>query len=110
MSGVPFTQYLRPTGRAVERWIARPVDIEAAAQRFINAGGNYTAEILRTEEVSLAAVQRVDGELRDVEVMICSNDFEVLAAVDKLVLLSVAHIGKAGPNDEQPTADPASES
>jgi hypothetical protein len=110
MSGIPFTQYLRPTGRAVERWIARPEDIEAAARRFIEAGGNYTAEILRTDEVSLAAVKRIEGELRDVEVIVCSNDFEVLAGVDKLVLLSVAHIGKADRDDTEPTSDPASES
>ena len=92
MSGIPFTQYLRPDGRPIAQWIARPVDIEAAAQRFIDAGGNYTAEVLRTGEISLAAVKQVDGELRDVEVKVCSNDEAVPVAVDQLVLLSVAHI------------------
>ena len=82
MSGIPFTQYFRPDGQTAARWIARPTDIEAAAQRFIDAGGNYTAEILRTGEVSLAAVKRVGGELRDVELIVCSNDEDVLAAVD----------------------------
>ena len=71
MSGIPFTQYFRPDGRTVARWIARPADIETAALRFIYAGGNYTAEILRTGEVSLAAVKQVGGELRDVELIIC---------------------------------------
>ena len=74
------------------------------------AGGNYTAEILRTGEVSLAAVKRVGGELRDVELIVCSNDEDVLAAVDQLVLLSVAHIGKAVSDDSEPVADPAEKS
>ena len=71
------------------------------------AGGNYTAEILPTGEVSLAAVKRVGGELRDVELIVCSNDEDVLAAVDQLVLLSVAHIGKAVSDDTELTSDPA---
>ena len=108
MSGIPFTQYLRPSGRQVDRYIARPADIETAALRFIYAGGNYTAEILRTGEVSLCAVKQVGGELRDVELIICKDE-DVLAAVDQLVLLSVAHIGKAVSDDSEPVADPASE-
>ena len=71
MSGIPFTQYFRPDGRTGARWIARPADIETAALRFIYAGGNYTAEILPTGEVSLAAVKQVGGELRDVELIVC---------------------------------------
>ena len=107
MSGIPFTQYLRPSGRQVDRYIARPADIETAALRFIYAGGNYTAEILPTGEVSLAAVKQVGGELRDVELIVCVNDEDVLAAVDQLVLLSLAHIGKAVSDDTEPTSDPA---
>ena len=110
MSGIPFTQYFRPDGHTAARWIARPTDIEAAAQRFIDAGGNYTAEILRTGEVSLAAVKQVGGELRDVELIVCVNDEDVLAAVDQLVLLSLAHIGKAVSDDTEPTSDPAEKS
>ena len=107
MSGIPFTQYFRPDGRTEARWIARPADIETAALRFMYAGGNYTAEILPTGEVSLAAVKRVGGELRDVELIVCSNDEDVLPAVDQLVLLSVTHIGKAVSDDSEPVADPA---
>lgn len=94
MTGIPFIQYMRPDGRPRPVSITRPADIEQAALRFIYAGGNYTAEILRTGEVSFAAVKQVDGELRDVEVIVCDNDEAVPLAVDKLVLLSVAHIGE----------------
>jgi hypothetical protein len=89
---IPITQYKRPDGRKQSEWVRRPTDIEAAAKRFIDAGGSYTCEVLRTGEVSLCAVKRVDGELRDVEVIVCPNDDSVLDALDKLVLLSVGHI------------------
>jgi hypothetical protein len=82
---IPFTQYLLPNGRKRDEGIDRPPEIEAIAERFIKAGGRYECEVLSTGHVSLTAVKKVDGEERDVAIIVCSNGPDVPAKVDALV-------------------------
>ena len=90
---VTFTQYLLPEGRRKEIQIVRSAEIEALAHSFIEAGGKYEAEILRTGEVSLTA--HMDGE--DMKIVLCENGPKVPDAVDRLVHESTSVI--AGFND-----------
>jgi len=89
---IPFTQYLRPDGRKKAIDIEMPAPIEHLAFTFINAGGRYEAEELRTGEVSLTAVYEVDGEDQDIAIELCPNGPEVVTAVEKLVRRSVAYL------------------
>jgi hypothetical protein len=93
---VPFTQYLLPNGRQVPVSVERPADVEEMAQRFIEAGGRYECEVLTTGQISLTAVLDVDDEPQDVEIVICRNGPDVLAATDRLVAASIRHIAPPG--------------
>lgn len=91
--GIPFTQYVLPHGRRREETIERPADIEALAQKFIDAGGRYECEVLTTGEVSFTAVFcDEDGDEQDVEIEICANGPAVREAVDALVRKSLNHV------------------
>ena len=85
---VTFTQYLLPEGRRKEIQIVRSAEIEALAHSFIEAGGKYEAEILRTGEVSLTA--HMDGQ--DIKMVLCANGPEIPQAVDRLVRESTSSI------------------
>lgn len=89
---IPFTQYKRPDGRAVEIFIDRPTDIEEVAQRFRDGGGRYEAEVLEGGEVSLTAVHRIKGEEQDVAIVVATNGPGVKEKVDELVRLSEKHL------------------
>lgn len=52
---IPFTQYMRPNGRKVPCEIERPEEIEKEAHRFIQAGGVFESEVLRTGDFSFTA-------------------------------------------------------
>ena len=86
---IPFTQYLLPNGRKEPQNIERPAEIEALATRFIDSGGRYECEVLRTGEVSLTAVKTIRHEEQDVAIVLTKNHPDKVGpAVDKLVLLS----------------------
>jgi hypothetical protein len=83
---IAFTQYHLPNGRRQPRAFERPAEIEAIAQRFIDSGGKYECEVLRTGQVSLTAVKRVNGEERDVAITLCLNEPDKIGhAIDELV-------------------------
>ena len=64
-------------------------DLEAIATRFIDSGGRYECEVLRTGEVSLTAVKEINGHEGDVAIVLTKNHPDKVGpAVDKLVLLS----------------------
>lgn len=88
---IPFTQYLLPDGR--QRRVAAPVSaqIASAAERFIESGGWFEAEILTTGHVSLTACKVVDHESRDVEIEVVPNGPEVSVAVERLVRKASEH-------------------
>jgi len=89
---IPFTQYKRPTGRAVPVTIDRPAEIEALAMKVFEAGGRFECEVLRTGEVSFEAV-RQDGLLAS---EIAENGPGVEAAVDRLVLAATEELARRG--------------
>lgn len=89
---IPFTQYLRPSGRRRAIEIERDSVVEALAYTFIDAGGKYEAEELMSGMVSLTACMVVDEEWQDVEIEICTNGPAIEGAVDELVARSVTHI------------------
>jgi uncharacterized protein with GYD domain len=87
---IPFTQYMMPDGRRVPVSIERPKDVEAIAQRFIDAGGRFECEMLSTGEISLTAVCEIDGEEQDACIELCGNGPAVPEAVDRLVRAAIA--------------------
>jgi hypothetical protein len=91
--GINFTQFFLPNGRREPRVIHRPAAIEALAQRFIDSGGRYECEVLRTGQVSLTAGKIINREDQDVCIVLCQNEpGKIGAAVDKLVKQSEAFI------------------
>lgn len=82
MRDVPFVQFMLPDGRQVETSIPRPEGVAAQAARCLRAGGRFTAEVLRTQEVSLA----YEFEDSDLVTAICKNGPSGPAAVDGLIL------------------------
>lgn len=87
---IPFRQYLRPDARRREVDIDMPAEIETLAQQFIEDGGRFECEELRTGEVSLTAVHEVDGEPADIAIEVCPNNAEVVPAVERLVRRAIA--------------------
>jgi hypothetical protein len=86
---IPFTQYRLPHGSRVEIEIGRPGDIEEIAHRFIASGGRYECEILTTNEASITAVKKVDGEEQDVAIAVGPNTLGTVGGlVDQVVLES----------------------
>lgn len=78
---IPFTQYLRPNGRAIEVTINRPKEIYDKAIDIIKAGYHFEAEVLTTGQVSLT-ISDNDGD-HDIEVV--DNGPEVPLAVDRMI-------------------------
>lgn len=90
---IPFTQYLLPHGSKRLRAVERSPEIETMASRFIEAGGWFECEMLRTGDVSFTACMLVDDEPQDVEIEICPNGPAVLDAVDKIVRATCRYVG-----------------
>lgn len=83
---IPFTQYLLPTGRKRAIEIERSAETEAAAKRFIAAGGWFEVEMLSDmKTVSLTAGHLIEDEPQDVACELCENGPEIANAVDRLV-------------------------
>lgn len=78
---IPFTQYLRPSGRMTEATIARPKDIYDKAMDIIKAGYRFEAEVLTTGHVSMT-IANDDGD-QDIEVV--DNGPGVPQAVDRMI-------------------------
>jgi hypothetical protein len=89
MSDIPFTQYLRPNGRAVEVSIDRPEEISSLARRIIESGFQFECEELTTGHASFT-IAGPDGD-EDIELVM--NGPGVPAAVDELVKRFAAKIG-----------------
>jgi hypothetical protein len=88
---IPFTQFMRPSGRPKPVLIDRPADIETQAGRLIAAGCRFECEVLTTGEVSFT-IQRNADEVVACE--ICPNGPKVPAAVDRLVAAGILAIDK----------------
>jgi hypothetical protein len=79
---IPFTQYLRPSGRTADILITRSHEIGTDAHALIDQGVVFESELLTTGEVSLTA------ELQDhvLAIEVVPNGPGVKEAVDRLVL------------------------
>lgn len=91
MSDIPFTQYLRPNGRAVAVSINRPEEISALATRIIDAGFSFECEELTTGHASFT----IAGPEGDEDIELVMNGPAVPGAVDELVKRFAAKIGVA---------------
>ena len=93
---IPITQYLMPDGRKRETGIVRPAAIAAQAQRCLEAGMRFEAEVLSTGHVSLTVVgEDEDGEEGDLAIEVVENGPAVPEAFDRLVQAAVAHVRTA---------------
>lgn len=88
---IPFTQFMRPNGRAVEVSIERPAGIAAKAEALIAKGYHFECEVLTTCEISLT-IANDDGDL-DIEVV--SNGPDVPLGVDRLIERNSAAFAEA---------------
>ena len=91
MSDIPFTQYLRPDGRAVPVSIDRPEEISTLAQRIIDAGFQFECEHLSTGHASLT----IAGPDYDEDIEVVENGPAVPVAIDRMVKRFAAKIGVA---------------
>lgn len=80
---IPFTQYLRPDGRARDVSIERPEEIERKALQIIQAGYVFECEELTTGHASLTIADPRKGD--DVAIEVVPNGPAVPDAVDRLV-------------------------
>lgn len=53
MTAIPFIQYIRPNGRAIDVTIERPATIGVLANKLIAAGYRFECEVLMDNTVSL---------------------------------------------------------
>ena len=81
LSEVPFTQYLRPSGRPISIELPCSEELKSSVEEIIKRGYRFEAEVLRTGEVSLTVS---DGE-QDLAIELTSNGPEVLHAVNRLI-------------------------
>ncbi len=84
-----LTQYVLPNGKKKEIRTKRPANIEAMAARFVEAGGRYEMEKLRTGQISFTACAEVDGEMQDIAIALSPNGPEAPAALDDVIRKSI---------------------
>ncbi len=62
---IKFTQFLRPDGRRKQIGIERTPDVEAIADKLVEAGCSFEIEVLRNGVVSMEVVRDVEPENDD---------------------------------------------
>ena len=80
---IPFTQYMRPSGRPMPTSIQRPADIAAKAEAIMARGLVFECEMLADGTISLTITDPDEG---DVDIELVRNGPDVPAAVDRLIL------------------------
>ncbi len=83
MAMVQFTQYMRPDGHTKPITMDVPPDVADKAERLAEWDVRFSAEMLRTEEVSLTAEDATINETLAIEVV--PNGPEVIDAVHRLI-------------------------
>lgn len=86
---IQFTQYMLPNGRKSQVTIERSAEIEAKAQKIIEAGYDFECEMLRTGEIHLDCCNTE----RQIAVEVVPNGPEVVAAVDRIVERAFQSLG-----------------
>lgn len=80
---IPFTQFIRPSGRPQPVTVDRPAEIEAMAQELIEAGYRFEIEVLTTGHINMDCVR--PGADEPLAGELSRNGPEVLEAVDRMV-------------------------
>ena len=80
---IPFTQYMRPNGRAVGTSIAVSPEVHALASKLISNGLRFECEVLATGQVSLTITHPEHGDL---DIRLVSNGPGVREAVEDMVV------------------------
>ena len=78
---IPFTQYLRPNGQAVDIYFQAPDHVFLKAEQLIADGFKFEVEVLTTGEISLTVS---DGE-EDIAIELCPNGPGIEKHVEALV-------------------------
>jgi hypothetical protein len=91
MSDIPFTQFLMPDGRPVQRTIDRPDKISALAHAIIAKGYRFECEMLPAGDVSFT----ITDEDQDHEIEICQNGPDVPVRIDAMIERFADKIGVA---------------
>ncbi len=78
---IPFTQYMRPNGRPVDIYFECSEDLDEDAQKILDRGLRFEAEVLSTGDVSLTVS---DGD-EDIAIQLCPNGPEIHEAVKTLI-------------------------
>ena len=78
---IPFTQYLRPNGRAVDIYFQAPDHVFLKAEQLIADGFKFEVEVLTTGEISLTVS---DGE-EDIAIELFPNGPGIEKHVEALV-------------------------
>ena len=82
-AAIPFTQYMRPDGRAVPVSINVSPDVATKARAIIARGLVFECEVLSTGQVSMTITDPKEGDL-DIRVRV--NGPGIREAVEDLVL------------------------
>jgi hypothetical protein len=83
---IPFTQYLRPNGKAQQVYFQADQETYNLAQTLLDRGFAFEAEVLTTGEVSLTVS---DGE-EDIAIQVCPNGPGIENFVNALVREAIA--------------------
>ena len=83
MAGIPFTQYMRPNGRAMPVTIDMPDEVAAKAHEIIESGLELECEVLSNGHVSFTITHPDDGDL---DIRVCENDPNVPHHIADLIL------------------------
>jgi len=83
MVGIPFTQYMRPNGRAMPVTIDMPDEVAAKGHEIIESGLELECEVLSNGRVSFTITHPDDGDL---DIRVCENGPNVPHHVADLIL------------------------
>jgi hypothetical protein len=89
---IPFTQFLRPDGRAMPVTIDRPHRIADLADAIIARGYRFECEHLQTGHASFTITNK-DG---DADIEVAPNGPEVPIAIDRMVERFATSLGLCG--------------
>lgn len=81
MVSIPFTQYLRPSGRPIPIELPCSEGLSGVVDEILKRGYRFEVEVLRTGEVSFTIS---DGE-QDLAIELSANGPEVPSAIDRLI-------------------------
>ncbi len=101
MPEIPFTQFLRPDGRTRLGSFCRPDEIADLAKKIIDAGYNFTCEMLTTGQISLAVADANGCNGGDLTTRVVRNGPEVLAAIDDMIRSTAERLEHMREDDTQ---------